>query len=1041
MNILSEWGMRISFHGIQGKISAIAAIRGRLAMTIRGPVLWLTLCGGLLVTAILAGTIMMVVEFRERVLNNSERELENTVLLLTRHFDQQFEDSETIASDLISRLQVPTIASPEIFRQRMSDPLAHQILKSKGLSYVGDVSLFDSDGRRITWSGLLPAPALDISARAYFQTFKSDPRSEPVLTEAVRSYRSGNLNTVIAQRLNGENGIFLGVMTRRIDPVNYEKFFASVTPGTSAAIAMFHADGTLLARYPRVEGMIGQKFLDAPLVQLVQSGGGQRTLRVRSPVDGMDRLGSAARLGKLPIVIVATNTISAALADWREQTRFLVAAAVLAASVVALILFLIVRQITRQNREAQQRLESERQRLDTALNNMLQGLVMYDATARIVTFNRRYIDMFNLSTEIVKPGCRFEDLIQHRKDRGSFDGEVKEFCAAVMRNIAQGCVDRSIIQCADGRCILTVSKPLAHGGWVATLEDITERRKLEQERDRNQTFLREIIDHIPSQITVKDAQDRRYLLVNRVAETQFGTSRDDIVGKTAFDVFPRSSAEIVTADDDRTLQSADGLFKDEHVWQNRAMGQRFITSTRIGIRDHAGEPRYIINVVEDVTERRRADEKIAHLAHYDALTDLPNRILFRQQIERELEKARLGEPFALLYIDIDEFKGINDSLGHNVGDELLKTVAARIKDCLKPTDLIARLGGDEFAVIQTAVGDTADVVEFVTRIHHAIRQPCQCLGHHLTTDASIGIALAPQDGTDLDQLIKHADLAMYGAKAEGRRTHRFFEPEMDASAKARLTMEQDLRQAIVDGGFEVHYQPLLDLQTNEVTGCEALLRWRHPERGVVSPAEFIPVAEDTGLINEIGDWVLRTACTEAAAWPHQVRLAVNVSPVQLKCETLALRIASALEVTGLPPNRLEIEITEAVLIRDDETALAILHQLRALGVRIALDDFGTGFSSLSYLKRFPFDKIKIDRCFVSDIELEGSSAIVQAVVNIAAARNMITTAEGVETEQQRQLLRELGCTQMQGYLFSAPKPGADVRRLLGMPATIAAAVA
>ena len=291
----------------------------------------------------------------------------------------------------------------------------------------------------------------------------------------------------------------------------------------------------------------------------------------------------------------------------------------------------------------------------------------------------------------------------------------------------------------------------------------------------------------------------------------------------------------------------------------------------------------------------------------------------------ELEKAKAGEPFALLYIDIDEFKGINDSLGHHVGDELLKTVAARIKSCLKPADLIARLGGDEFAVIQTAAGSTAEVVDFVTRVHHAIRQACDCLGHHLSTDASIGIALAPQDGTELDQLIKHADLAMYGAKAGGRRTHRFFEPAMDASAKARLAMEQDLRQAMAESSFEIHYQPLLDLGTGEVTGCEALLRWRHPERGMVSPAEFIPVAEDIGLINELGDWVLRTACTEAAAWPPHVRLAVNVSPVQLKCETLALRITAALAASGLKPDRLEIEITEAVLIRDDETALAILH--------------------------------------------------------------------------------------------------------------------
>jgi predicted signal transduction protein with EAL and GGDEF domain len=369
-------------------------------------------------------------------------------------------------------------------------------------------------------------------------------------------------------------------------------------------------------------------------------------------------------------------------------------------------------------------------------------------------------------------------------------------------------------------------------------------------------------------------------------------------------------------------------------------------------------------------------------------------------------------------------------------------VAARIRSCIRETDLIARLGGDEFAVIQTAVENTDDVREFVTRLHEAIREPYRLLGHQLSTDASIGIALAPQDGTDLDQLIKNADLAMYAAKADGRRTLRFFEPAMDASAKARLTMEQDLRQALVDGGFEIHYQPVVDLGRDEVTGCEALLRWRHPERGMISPAEFIPVAEDTGLINELGEWVLRTACAEAAAWPDHVRLAVNVSPVQLKCQTMALKIAGALAASGLSPSRLELEITEAVLIRDDETALAILHELRAIGVRIALDDFGTGYSSLSYLKRFPFDKIKIDRCFISDIaEVDGSSAIVQAVVNIAASRNMTTTAEGVETLEQKEILRTLGCTEMQGYLFSAAKPAPEVRQLFGARAEITTAVA
>jgi diguanylate cyclase (GGDEF)-like protein/PAS domain S-box-containing protein len=1035
--------MRVLFYNLKDTASRAAAAGGRLGATVRGPVLWLTVCGALLVAAIFAGTMMMVGEFRERALANSERELENTVLLLTRHFDQQFEDADTIAADVITRLHIPGIASPQAFRQLMSGSEAHEILRSKAgvLSYLGDISLYDADGDIINWSRPLPTPALNVSERGYFKSFKFNPQSPSSQTEAVRGLLTSNLNTVIAHRLTGEDGVFLGVMTRRINPSDYVKFFASVAIGTNAAVSMFHTDGTLLARHPRADHLVGQKFRSAPLIQRVLSHGGQQTLRVTSPVDNTDRLGSAAQLSRFPIIVVATNTVSAALADWYAQTRFLIAAATLSASVVALILFLIIRQITRQNREAQQRLEAERHRLDTALNNMIQGLVMYDASARIVTVNQRYIDMFNLSPEIVKPGCHFHDLIQHRKDRGTFDSDVGAFCSAVLQNIALGRVDHSIMQCADGRTFLAVSSPLTHNGWIATIEEITERRKLEQERDRNYAFLRQIIDHIPSQITVKDARDRRYLLANRVAEAQFGISRDRLIGKTAFDIFPKASADLVTADDDKALQSADGLFKDEHPWESQAMGRRYVTSKRLGICNQAGETSYIVHVVDDVTERRRADEKIAHLAHYDALTDLPNRVLFREQIERELEKAVGGEQFALLYIDIDEFKGINDSLGHHVGDELLKAVASRIKTCLKPTDLIARLGGDEFAVIQTTAGDRDDVVEFVTRIHEAIRQPHQCLGHQLSTDASIGIALAPQDGTDLDQLIKSADLAMYGAKAEGRRTHRFFEPAMDARAKARLTMEQDLRQAMVDGGFEIHYQPLLDLGSDAVAGCEALLRWHHPERGMVSPAEFIPLAEDIGLINELGDWVLQTACLEAAGWPAHVRLAVNVSPIQLKSQTLALRIMGALATSRLPPDRLEIEITEAVLIHDDETALAILHQLRDIGVRIALDDFGTGFSSLSYLKRFPFDKIKIDRCFVSDIEVDGSADIVQAVVNIAASRNMITTAEGVETEQQKALLKKLGCTQMQGYLFSKPRPASEVRRLLGVGREAALATA
>jgi diguanylate cyclase (GGDEF)-like protein/PAS domain S-box-containing protein len=1010
----------------------------------RDPVVWLIACGVLLIAGIIIGTVATIGGFREHALDNSERDLENTVKLLTRHFDQQFDDYQSIAAEMLARLDFSRFASAEAFRDSMSGLAAHERLKANVsvLSWVGDVNIYDADGELINSSGAWPPPVIDISGRHYYQVFKTDPNAPRFLAEALKSFYTGSWTIVLAHRLTGANGVFLGVMTRRIDPENYEKFFASVALGKDASIAMFHTDGTMLARHPHIERMIGKNMRDAPLLREILDSGQPRTLRLKSPIDGVQRLGAGGVLHRFPIAFVATRTEDAALTDWREQTRFLVVAATLLASVITLTLFLIIRQIVRQNRDAQAQLETERRRLDTALNNMTQGLILYDSAARMLICNQRYIDMYSLSTEVVKPGCAFRDLIQHRKDIGTFNGDVDEYCTSVQNSVAAGEISLKLMESDDGRAYQVVNKPLSAGGWVATIEDITEQRKLAQERDRNQAFLREIIDHIPSQITVQDVLDRRYVLANRVAEQLLGLPREEIVGKTPFDLFPGAEAERIIRDDERSLQLPDGLFVDESPWQSQALGLRYLTSRRIAIRDDTDTPRYLINVVEDVTEQRKANETIAHLAHYDSLTDLPNRVLFRQQMERELRKASKGGQFALLYIDIDEFKGINDSLGHHIGDELLKSVAVRIKSCIKSNDLIARLGGDEFAVIQTAISGAADVEEFVKRLYHAIRQPYHCLGHLLSSDASIGIAMAPQDGTDLDQLIKNADLAMYAAKAGGRRVHRFFVPTMDAYAKARLSMEQDLRHALMHGGFELHYQPLVSLRHGEVTGCEALLRWRHPERGMISPAEFIPVAEDTGLINELGDWVLQTACAEATRWPDHVRIAVNVSPVQLKSPTLALRIAGALAATGLEPRRLEIEITEAVLIRDDEAALAILHQLRKIGVRIALDDFGTGYSSLSYLKRFPFDKIKIDRSFVGDImEVTGSSSIVQAVVGIASSLNMTTTAEGVEREGQRELLRALGCTEMQGYLFSAARPGAEVRQFFATLPEAAAASA
>jgi diguanylate cyclase (GGDEF)-like protein len=438
-----------------------------------------------------------------------------------------------------------------------------------------------------------------------------------------------------------------------------------------------------------------------------------------------------------------------------------------------------------------------------------------------------------------------------------------------------------------------------------------------------------------------------------------------------------------------------------------------------------------VSTFEDITERRRAEAQIAHMSRHDALTDLPNRVLFREHMEQNLARVRRGEALAVLCLDLDYFKGINDSLGHAVGDAMLQAVAGRLRDCVREMDTVARLGGDEFAILQVGARQPADATGLAQRIVDMLGQPFDLAGHQLHIGVSVGIAVSPSDGDDPDQLMKNADLALYRAKEDGRNGFRFFEPEMDAKMRLRRTLEADLRKALTQGEFELFYQPVVNLRKNEITGLEALLRWHHPERGLVSPADFIPLAEEIGLIIPLGEWVLRQACAEAATWSSPVTVAVNLSPVQFKSKNLVATVVSALAASRLPPIRLEVEITETVLMQDNEATLDVLHQLRDIGVRISMDDFGTGYSSLSYLRRFPFDKIKIDQSFVRDLVMNGDSlSIVRAVTGLGSSLGMVTTAEGVETAEQLNVLRAEGCTEVQGFVFSPPRPAREITKIL-----------
>ena len=543
-------------------------------------------------------------------------------------------------------------------------------------------------------------------------------------------------------------------------------------------------------------------------------------------------------------------------------------------------------------------------RLEAALSSMLQGLCVHDCEGRLEIFNQQFCNILGLSPDEIKPGLSIREIIQISCAAGNYPG--REFEEVVTER--QAFIDRRetgtlVIELAMNRLVSIIHCPMPNGGWVATYED--------------------------------------------------------------------------------------------------------------------------------VTDRRAADAKINYMARHDALTGLPNRLVLKERTEQALIEAGRGKHSALLCLDLDEFKRVNDTLGHPVGDGLLLAVSERLLACVREGDTLARVGGDEFVIILIDIARPEDAKLLAERIIAEIQRPFLVCGHQITVGISIGLALIPSDGNNQAALLKNADIALYRAKAEERGTFCFFEAEMDARLQLRRQLELDMRAGLERKEFVLFYQPLISLASKQVVGFEALVRWCHPERGMVAPSEFIPVAEEIGFIVPLGEWILRQACIEAASWPANIKVAVNLSPIQFRSRNLVPTVIRSLKEAGLAAGRLELEVTESLLLQDNASTLAMLHELRALGARIAMDDFGTGYSSLSYLRSFPFDKIKIDQSFIRDLSgRQDSIHIVRAIKVLCAGLGMMTTAEGVETDEQLEKISAEGCTEVQGYLFSPPRPASEVPAIL-----------
>jgi diguanylate cyclase (GGDEF)-like protein len=858
-----------------------------------------------LIGFVVAGIAVLDVYLHDLMVQEGARSVRNISYVLSDQTDRSLQSVSSAVSKVVERLQgdgVGSVAALEsaVGAKDIQTVLHDRLSEDRSLDSIfivgADGKIGNPDSERFM-------SIAELHGEDYLESLRQASPDAVYVSTPFQSTVTGTWQLSLAKRVSARDGSFLGVVSGVVKLAPFEDILEKVALGEHASVSILREDGSIIACFPQSEIALASHSATSDFYKQFISEKLDGVTRRTSLFGGDERMSAVVHSLKFPVVSVVAMAMNDVLANWLLQVEALAfGAAVIVLAIASGTIKLAVRieQLAeaREREAVQAQLTVQYKRFNNAMDNIVQGLAMYDQRNALIACNKRYAEIYGLPAELTGPGVTRAQILAHRGEHG-FGKPASE-----PRTDPDGGI-LMINELPDGRLIAQRRKKLADGGWVSTHEDIT--------------------------------------------------------------------------------------------------------------------------------VRCRAEAKVEEMATSDALTGLSNRFAFKQRLEKCLAEARRRTgKFAVLYLDLDHFKAVNDALGHTGGDKLLQEASARIKAVVRPDDTAARLGGDEFAIIQTVSYAPSDAKRLAERLIASVSRPYAIGSDHIEIGASIGISLAPDDSVDSDELLRMADMALYHAKMN-RGSYTLFKPWMDEQIRSRRKMESDLRTALAEGQFELHYQPIVSVADRRVRSFEALLRWKHPERGKVSPSEFIPLAEENGLIVPIGDWVLHEACREAAKWPDHIKVAVNVSAVQFRSPGILQSISDAVQAAGVEGSRLIVEVTESVMITDAEQAIQTLHSIRNMGAAIAMDDFGTGYSSLSYLRRFPFDKIKIDQSFIRELgQREECAAIVRAATGLADALGMEAVAEGVETEDQLALVALEGCAEAQGYLISRPMPASEVFGFLGV---------